>query len=100
VEFKPVGPEVDKLGNDHLHRQIGDHAPTRGLPPRHPYMHRTETVDYGIILSGEIYLIVDEGEILCRPGDIVIQRGTNHAWANRSKEICRIAFILIESKEP
>lgn len=59
-------------------------------------MHRTETIDYGIILSGEIYLIVDAGEMLCREGDIIIQRGTNHAWANRSNRICRIAFILID----
>jgi hypothetical protein len=66
----------------------------RGAP--HPFMHRTETVDYGIVLSGEIYLIVDKGEILCREGDIVIQRGTNHAWANRSNTVCRIAFILID----
>lgn len=71
-------------------------ASTRHQGAAHPYMHRTETVDYGIILSGEVYLIVDTGEILCRPGDIVIQRGTNHAWANRSNEVCRIAFILID----
>jgi quercetin dioxygenase-like cupin family protein len=61
-------------------------------------MHRTETVDYGIVLSGEIYLIVDTGEILCRQGDIIIQRGTNHAWANRSTSVCRIAFILIDGE--
>jgi hypothetical protein len=71
-------------------------ASTRHQGASHPYMHRTETVDYGIILTGEIYLIVDRGEILCRPGDIVIQRGTNHAWANRSNQVCRIAFILID----
>jgi hypothetical protein len=65
---------------------------------RHPFMHRTETIDYGIVLSGEIYLIVDTEEILCRQGDIVVQRGTNHAWANRSNEVCRIAFILIDGK--
>ncbi len=62
----------------------------------HPFMHRTETVDYGIVLSGEIYLIVDKGEVLCKEGDIIIQRGTNHAWANRSSSVCRIAFILID----
>lgn len=62
----------------------------------HPLMHRTETIDYGIVLEGEIYLIVDKGEILCRQGDIVIQRGTNHAWANRSSSVCRIAFILVD----
>jgi mannose-6-phosphate isomerase-like protein (cupin superfamily) len=63
---------------------------------RHAYMHRTETVDYGIVLQGEITLIVDEGETIVRAGDIVIQRGTNHGWANRSTENCRIAFVLID----
>ena len=71
-------------------------ASTRHQGAAHPFMHRTETVDYGIILSGEIYLIADKGEILCRPGDIVIQRGTNHAWANRSDRPVRMLFVLID----
>lgn len=62
----------------------------------HPYMHRTETVDFGIILEGEIVLIMDEGETTVRAGDVVIQRGTNHAWANRSDQPCRVAFILVD----
>ena len=66
------------------------------VQPRHAFMHRTETVDYGIVLEGEIMLILDESETLVRAGDIVIQRGTNHGWANRSGRNCRIAFILID----
>jgi len=69
-----------------------------GASSRHPYMHRTESVDYGIVLEGEITLIVDEGETVVRAGDIVVQRGTNHGWANRSGKNCRIAFILIDGK--
>jgi mannose-6-phosphate isomerase-like protein (cupin superfamily) len=69
-----------------------------GSRARHPHMHRTETVDYGIVLEGGITLLVDEGEVLVRAGDIVIQRGTNHAWANRSGRSCRIAFILIDGQ--
>jgi mannose-6-phosphate isomerase-like protein (cupin superfamily) len=65
---------------------------------RHPHMHRTETIDYGIVLEGEITLLVDEGEVVVQAGDIVIQRGTNHAWANRSGRPCRIAFILIDGQ--
>jgi quercetin dioxygenase-like cupin family protein len=61
-------------------------------------MHRTKTVDYGIVLSGEIYLVVDEGETLLKPGDVVVQRGTNHAWSNRSDEPCRMAFVLVDGK--
>jgi len=65
---------------------------------RHPYMHRTQSVDYGIVLEGEITLLVDEGETVVRAGDIVVQRGTNHGWANRSGQNCRIAFILIDGR--
>jgi Cupin domain len=63
---------------------------------RHPGMHRTKTIDYGIVLEGEVILIVDESETLVRAGDIAIQRGTNHAWVNRSTANCRIAFVLID----
>jgi uncharacterized cupin superfamily protein len=65
---------------------------------RHAFMHRTETIDYGIVLEGEVTLIMDEGETVVRAGDIVIQRGTNHGWANRSGSHCRIAFILIDGR--
>jgi quercetin dioxygenase-like cupin family protein len=65
----------------------------------HPLMHQTETLDYIIILSGEIYLIVDEGETLLQAGDIVIQRGTNHAWSNRTDFPCiQLAILLDASK--
>ncbi len=63
---------------------------------RHAHMHRTETIDYGIVLEGEIVLILDEGETTVRAGDIVIQRGTNHGWANRTDRNCRIVFVLID----
>jgi mannose-6-phosphate isomerase-like protein (cupin superfamily) len=69
-----------------------------GESSRHAHMHRTETIDYGIVLEGEIVLIMDEGETTVRAGDIVVQRGTNHGWANRSDRNCRIAFILIDGK--
>lgn len=65
---------------------------------RHAMMHRTQTVDYGIVLQGELVLIMDIGETVVRAGDIVIQRGTNHGWANRTNENCRIAFILIDGE--
>lgn len=58
-------------------------------------MHRTDTIDYGIVLCGEVYLIVEHGETLLRSGDIVIQRGTSHAWHNRSAHAARLVFINI-----
>lgn len=74
-------------------------APTHeGTGRRHSRMHRTETIDYGIVLEGEIVLVMDEGETTVKAGDIVIQRGTNHAWANRTDSSCRIAFVLIDRR--
>ena len=64
----------------------------------HPGMHLTETVDYAVLLEGEIWAVMDEGETLMRAGDVLIQRGTNHAWANRSQKTARIAFVLIDAR--
>ncbi|OYW46115.1 MAG: cupin [Sphingomonadales bacterium 32-68-7] len=69
-----------------------------GAGSRHAHMHRTETIDYGIVLEGEVVLIMDEGETTVKAGDIVVQRGTNHGWANRSDRNCRIAFVLIDGE--
>ena len=63
---------------------------------RHPGMHATNTIDYAIVLQGELVAILEDGETLMRAGDILIQRGTNHAWANRSRAVARIAFVLID----
>lgn len=76
----------------------GDASAHSGSDTRHALMHRTETVDYGIVIEGELVLIMDEGETTVRAGDIVIQRGTNHGWSNRSDRNCRIAFVLIDGE--
>jgi mannose-6-phosphate isomerase-like protein (cupin superfamily) len=100
IDVPPISPELEALECDYLHRQIGGHAPKRGLPPRHPLMHRTRTVDYAIIMEGEIDMLLDEGEIHLKAGDVLVQQGTNHAWVNRGHEPCRIAFVLIDAEEP
>jgi uncharacterized cupin superfamily protein len=63
-------------------------------------MHRTRSVDYAIIIAGEIDMLLDDGEVHLKAGDVVVQQATNHAWVNRGKEVCRIAFILMDSQEP
>ena len=63
----------------------------------HALMHKTKTLDYIIILAGEIYLIMEEGETLLKAGDIVIQRATNHAWSNRSNKPCIQLAILLDA---
>jgi len=64
----------------------------------HAHMHRTETVDYGILISGEIWLVVDGDETRLEPGDICIQRGTSHAWSNRSDKPARLVFVLLDGQ--
>jgi len=73
-------------------------AANTGGPVRHAHMHRTRSIDYAIVLSGEIWAVMDVGETKLAAGDMLIQRGTNHAWANRSKEPCVVAFVLIDAK--
>ena len=59
-------------------------------------MHRTQTVDYAVILEGELTLILDEEGVTLKAGDAVIQRGTNHGWRNLSDRPCRILFVLLD----
>ena len=77
--------------------QIGDAAAsTAHADSPHPLMHRTETVDYGIVIEGELTLVLDDSEVELKVGSVVIQRGTNHAWANRSGKPCRMLFVLVD----
>src|ERR1700677_4541244 len=59
-------------------------------------VHRTQSVDYGIVLDGEVVLVLDDSESTLRAGDVVVQRGTSHRWENRSDQTARMAFILID----
>lgn len=74
------------------------HSASTFRPGSHPGMHRTETIDYCIVLEGEIHLVLDDSEVLMRQGDVAIQCGTNHAWSNRSGRSCRMAFFMIDGK--
>ena len=73
----------------------GEHARAAAGDDRHFWFHRTDSLDYAIVLEGEIWLLTDEHETLVRPGDVIIQRGTSHAWSNRTDRPCRMAFVLI-----
>lgn len=64
----------------------------------HPHMHRTSTLDFAIVIEGEIWAVMDQGETRLAAGDILIQRGTRHAWANRSTAPCVIAFVMIDAR--
>jgi len=102
IDFPPEGEAIRKLtGADAVEKfkaMGGEHASTSKAGAPHPLMHKTKTVDYGIVLEGEITLVLDKGETTIYQGDIVIQNGTNHAWANRSGKTCRMAFVLIDGQ--
>lgn len=69
---------------------------TPGSNEPEPWMHRTKTIDYAYVIEGEMCLLLDDGiEVVLKEGDTVVQRGTNHAWANRSGKRCRMLFVMM-----
>ena len=101
VEFPPLDAATEaKMDPNFLMKTVGDKAPARGVPVTHPLMHRTRSLDYAVVLSGEIDMMLDETSVHLKPGDTVVQQATNHAWINRGKEPCRILFVLMDSKQP
>lgn len=101
VDFPPTPNPPPGADNAAMQKRLGpEHSSPKARPPRHPAMHRTRTIDYGIILSGEIDMLMDDSEVHLKAGDVVIQQATNHAWVNRGNEVCRVAFVLVDAIEP
>jgi quercetin dioxygenase-like cupin family protein len=98
----PVGETVEDMGA----RILGTPPPPNGtrfcvitFPPGNPgRMHRTETIDYVIVMEGEIDMDMDDSTVKLKAGDILVQRGTNHSWVNRSDKGARAAFVLVDAK--
>jgi mannose-6-phosphate isomerase-like protein (cupin superfamily) len=80
--------------NDEVHQK---HRPSQTDLARHPSMHRTDTLDCLTCVRGEIFLVTDTDEVLMRPGDTVIIRGTNHAWSNRSNAPCLLVGTMTDA---
>ncbi len=100
-----VPPETDEIRNldpqkaKEVFRGVGNAAAsTMAQGYKHPFMHRTETLDYAVVLEGEITLVLDDSEVNLKQGDVVIQRGTNHAWSNRSGKPTRMLYILMDGR--
>lgn len=99
IEYPPDSERLAAIAHENALPDDGSgrDAATDRNNPRHAGFHKTATIDYAIVLSGEIYAMMDEGEVLLKAGDILIQRGTNHAWSNRTNETAVVAFVLIDA---
>ena len=100
AEFPPgVGGEV--RDNETVLRDFGIGPDVkRGRAPRHPAIHRTRSIDYVVVLEGEIDLLLDDRDVRLKAGDVVVQQATNHAWINRGASTCRLAMVFIDAEEP
>ena len=100
VEFAPLDPATEaKLPPEMIMKGVS-HPPEKGIPVKHPMMHRTRTLDYAVILSGEIDMMLDDTSVHLKTGDVIVQQATNHGWVNHGTQPCRILFVLMDSKEP
>jgi len=97
VEFPPDSSRPQSADGREGFKAIGaGHVQDRRSAD--PMMHKTSTVDYIVVLKGEIYAVLEKGETLLRPGDVFVQRGTNHSWSVRGSEPCIIAVVLVNAK--
>ena len=97
IEYPPDAQRLKSLKPEEHFASMGAQA-TDAAKRRHPGMHRTKTLDYAIVLFGEIYAVLDEGEVLLKAGDVLVQQATNHAWSNRTDKPAVIAFVLIDAE--
>ena len=94
AQFDPDNPEeLAKLDGKSAFAEMGavDNVVENAT---HPFLHRTDSLDYSVMLTGEIHMVMDDEEYLLKAGDTVVQQVTNHAWSNHGTEPCQIAFIL------
>jgi mannose-6-phosphate isomerase-like protein (cupin superfamily) len=100
IEYPPDSQRLAAIAHEEKLPDDGSGraAATDRNNPRHAGFHKTATIDYAIVLSGQIYAMMDDGEVLLEAGDTLVQRGTNHAWSNRTEETAVIAFVLIDAE--
>jgi mannose-6-phosphate isomerase-like protein (cupin superfamily) len=100
IEYPPDTERLAAIARQHALPDDGSGraAASDRNSPRHPGFHKTDTIDYAIVLSGEIFAMMDDSEVLLKTGNVLIQRGTNHAWSNRTAEPAVVAFVLIDAE--
>lgn len=89
----------EEIDSEKLTKFLTENQVLGERPGRHFWFHKTRSLDYAIVLEGEVYAMMDVGETLMRAGDVLIQRATNHSWSNRSGKWCRMAFVLLALPE-
>lgn len=98
VEFPPVVDGGKSIDAAKLAEDMGIPRDTANM--RHPFMHRTQSIDYALCLRGSITMLLDDTDVEISAGDVVVQRGTDHAWVNNGTESCLMAFVLIGANKP
>jgi mannose-6-phosphate isomerase-like protein (cupin superfamily) len=99
VDFPPTAAGSTPVDHHKMLIGMGIDPATQGYM-RHANTHRTRSIDYAVVLDGEIDMLMDDTEVHVKAGDVLVQQGTNHAWVNNGTKPCRIAFILIDAHEP
>ena len=100
VEIPPEA-EGNAIDAEAVFEELGSrNRPPSEVSAKHPTMHRTDSVDYLVVISGEMTMVMDEGEVLLRPGDCIVQQGTYHGWVNTGTEPCLLAAILVDAQPP
>jgi mannose-6-phosphate isomerase-like protein (cupin superfamily) len=100
LEFPPES-QGESFDAGAIFTQLGsENKPTGEMSQKHFSMHRTDSIDYLVVLSGQMQMVMDEGEVTLRPGSCIVQQGTNHAWVNRGSEPCVVVAILVDGAKP
>jgi mannose-6-phosphate isomerase-like protein (cupin superfamily) len=98
VEFPPES-KTQGIDAKAAFEHLGSHNKPRDEDSaKHPSMHKTKSIDYLVVIAGEMWMVMEDGEVLLRAGDCIVQRGTNHAWVNKSDRPCLLAAILIDAQ--
>jgi mannose-6-phosphate isomerase-like protein (cupin superfamily) len=96
VEIPPESSST--IDTEETFRQLGSgNKPTAEDQAKHPTMHKTNSIDYLVVISGEMWMVMEKGEVLLRPGNCIVRRGTNHAWKNKGDNPCLLAAVLIDA---
>lgn len=102
VQIPPEQDQGGPIDTDAAFEAMGSkNRPDAAMAEQHPSMHRTDSIDYLVVISGEMTMMMGDGtEAVLRPGDCIIQQGTAHAWINRGTEPCVLAAVLVDANRP